>query len=96
MFAATAPRSTRCTAPSTSWALRSTPAEGDATRWRWDVAAYYAQVRDEILSVDDPAAPGNSLTTNIDRTTHAGLEALLGASFAVAAASDIGSSRSSA
>lgn len=49
--------------------------------WRWDVAAYYAQIRDEILSVDDPAAPGNSLTANIDKTTHAGIEALVGASF---------------
>jgi iron complex outermembrane receptor protein len=34
--------------------------------------------------VDDPAAPGNSLTTNIDRTIHAGIEALVGASFALA------------
>ena len=49
--------------------------------WHWDVAAYYARIHDEILSVDDPAAPGNSLTTNIDETTHAGIEALLGASF---------------
>ncbi len=64
--------------------VRSTPGEGAGTRWRWDVAAYYAQIRDEILSVDDPAAPGNSLTTNIDRTTHAGIEALVGASFALA------------
>ena len=64
--------------------LRSTPLEDDAHSWRWEIAAYYAQVRDEILSVDDPAAPGNSLTTNIDRTTHAGLEALVGASFAIA------------
>lgn len=53
------------------------------TRWHWDVAAYYARIRHEILSVDDPAAPGNSLSTNIDRTTHAGVEALLGASFEV-------------
>lgn len=47
------------------------------------VSAYYAQVRDEILSVEDPAAPGNSLSTNVDRTTHAGIEALAGASFVV-------------
>ena len=64
--------------------LRSTPLEADAHSWRWEVAAYYAPVRDEILSVDDPAAPGNSLTTNINRTTHAGLEALVGSSFAIA------------
>ncbi|HXR51311.1 MAG TPA: TonB-dependent receptor, partial [Steroidobacteraceae bacterium] len=50
-------------------------------RWNWDVSAYYADLRNEILSVDDPAAPGNSLVTNIDRTTHAGIEALLSASF---------------
>lgn len=49
------------------------------TRMTWDVSAYYARLRDEILSLDDPAAPGNSLTTNIDKTTHAGIEALLGA-----------------
>jgi iron complex outermembrane receptor protein len=55
--------------------------EGSA-RWHWDVSAYYARLDDEILSVDDPAAPGNSLTANIDQTIHAGLEALVGASFA--------------
>ena len=62
--------------------LRGSSESGDDTRWRWDVSVYYARLRDEILSVEDPAAPGNSLTTNIDRTTHAGVEALLGASFA--------------
>lgn len=55
--------------------------------WRWDIAAYYARLRDEIMSVDDPAAPGNSLTTNIDETTHAGIEALIGASFALGSSS---------
>jgi iron complex outermembrane receptor protein len=49
------------------------------TRMHWDIAAYYARLSDEILSMDDPDAPGNSLTTNIDRTTHAGIEALVGA-----------------
>ncbi|MDF3030544.1 MAG: putative outer rane receptor for iron transport [Moraxellaceae bacterium] len=61
---------------------RSTQAVGDH-RWRWDVALYYAQLRDEILSIDDPAAPGTSLSTNVDDTIHAGLEAQVGASFAV-------------
>lgn len=51
-----------------------------ATRWNWDVAAYHAAIRDEILSVDDPSAPGTSLATNIDRTTHAGIEAVVSAS----------------
>ncbi|MEO8366103.1 MAG: TonB-dependent receptor [Pseudoxanthomonas sp.] len=59
----------------------ATAASVDATRWHWDVSLYYAQIRDEILSVDDPLAPGTSLSTNVDRTTHAGVEALLGASF---------------
>ncbi len=57
--------------------------------WNWEATVYYAQIRDEILSVDDPAAPGNSLTTNVDKTTHAGIEALLGASFALDNSSSI-------
>lgn len=52
--------------------------------WHWELALYYAQIDDEILSVDDPNAPGTSLATNIDNTIHAGIEALFGASFAVA------------
>jgi iron complex outermembrane receptor protein len=52
-------------------------------RWHWDVAVYYADVRDEILSRDDPGAPGTSLSTNVDRTLHAGIEALLDASLAL-------------
>jgi iron complex outermembrane receptor protein len=51
--------------------------------WRWDLAVYYATLRDEVLSVDDPAAPGTSLSANIDDTIHAGVEALLSASFAL-------------
>ena len=43
----------------------------------WDVAIYHAAIDDEILSIDDPMAPGTSLTTNIDSTTHAGIEALI-------------------
>jgi iron complex outermembrane receptor protein len=61
------------------WRSRSTSSSG--TRWTWDIAAYYARISDEILSMDDPNAPGNSLTTNVDKTTHAGVEALLAASF---------------
>jgi iron complex outermembrane receptor protein len=63
--------------------IRGGSDSGARNRWHWDVAAYYARISDEILSVDDPAAPGNSLTTNIDSTTHAGVEGLLGASFAL-------------
>lgn len=58
---------------------------GTNARWHWDTSVYYARVRDEILSIDDPAAPGNSLSTNIGRTTHAGVEALLGASVDIGA-----------
>jgi iron complex outermembrane receptor protein len=47
--------------------------------WRWDVAMYWAQLQDEILSRDAPQAPGTSLSVNVDRTVHAGIEALLGA-----------------
>lgn len=52
-----------------------------APRWRWNLSAYYEQIRNEILSVDDPNAPGLSLTSNIARTTHAGVEALVTSSF---------------
>lgn len=51
--------------------------------WRWDVSLYYALIQDEILSQDDPSAPGTSLTSNVDDTVHAGIEALIDASFAV-------------
>jgi iron complex outermembrane receptor protein len=63
--------------------LRASSEFGLGSTWRWDISAYYAQIRDAILSVDDPEAPGNSLTTNIDRTIHAGVEALLGASLSL-------------
>src|SRR5690606_22445927 len=49
----------------------------------WDVSVYYAEVRDEILSIEDPNAPGTSLATNIDRTVHAGIEAMVGGAFAL-------------
>jgi iron complex outermembrane receptor protein len=54
--------------------------EAGRNRWHWDVAVYYARLRGEILSRDDPNAPGTSLSTNVDDTVHAGVEALLGAS----------------
>src|SRR5690606_22443562 len=57
----------------------------DRGQFSWDVSAYYTALRDEILSIDDPAAPGTSLSANIDRTTHAGVEALLAASLPVGA-----------
>lgn len=54
-----------------------------STALNWEVSGYYTALRDEILSVDDPLAPGTSLSANIDKTTHAGIEALVGASFAM-------------
>jgi iron complex outermembrane receptor protein len=62
--------------------LRGRAPRGDAGL-NWDVSVYYTKLRDEILSRDDPSAPGTSLSANIDKTTHAGIEALLGASFAL-------------
>jgi len=52
---------------------------GAGRPWTWDVAIYYAEIDDEILSVEDPNAPGTSLSTNVDRTIHAGVEAMVGA-----------------
>jgi iron complex outermembrane receptor protein len=47
--------------------------------WAWELSLYQAWIRDEILSIDDPAAPGTSLATNVDKTVHAGIEALVSA-----------------
>lgn len=52
-------------------------------RVHWDAAVYYGRIKGEILSREDPLAPGTSLSTNVARTIHAGVEALLGASLAV-------------
>lgn len=56
-------------------------------RVHWDTSVYYGRLNGEILSRDDPAAPGTSLSTNVGRTIHAGVEALLGASFALGGSS---------
>jgi iron complex outermembrane receptor protein len=56
---------------------------GDGSRWYWDVALYYARINNEILSIEDPLAPGTSLSANVDNTIHAGIESLLGANFAL-------------
>jgi iron complex outermembrane receptor protein len=65
---------------------RSTASPSQGIRWTWDIAAYYARISNEILSLDDPNAPGNSLVTNIDKTTHTGVEAFVGGSVAVSGA----------
>jgi len=56
---------------------------GANSGWHWDVALYYGWIKDEILSVDDPFAPGTSLATNVDETVHAGVEAVFGYSYAL-------------
>lgn len=55
----------------------------DGNRVHWDTSVHYGRLNGEILSRDDPAAPGTSLSTNVGRTIHAGVEALLGGSFAL-------------
>ena len=55
----------------------------DRHRVHWDTALYYGRLNGEILSRDDPNAPGTSLSTNVGKTLHAGVEALIGASFAL-------------
>lgn len=54
-------------------------------QWDWDVSAYYAKLDNEILSVENPAAPGTFQTSNADDTIHAGIEALLSADIALTA-----------
>lgn len=56
---------------------------GTSNYWRWEFSVYYARLQDEILSVDDPNAPGTSLSTNMDNTIHAGIESLISASFSL-------------
>jgi hypothetical protein len=45
--------------------------------------AHFEHPDGEILSLDDPLAPGTSLSANIDATVHAGIEAVLGAELAL-------------
>lgn len=58
---------------------RGSQALGGSGRWYWDAAVFYAWIENEILSVEDPQAPGTSLATNVDDTVHAGIEAQVGA-----------------
>ena len=46
----------------------NTTGAADAIRWQWDTSLYYARIHDEILSIDNPTAPGTSLSTNVDST----------------------------
>jgi iron complex outermembrane receptor protein len=56
--------------------FRGGPGTGETGSVDWDVSFYRAEIDDEILSVDDPLAPGTSLATNVERTIHAGIEAV--------------------
>jgi iron complex outermembrane receptor protein len=67
----------------TEFGLRLDTGGEDGTRWNWEASACYAVTQDEILSIDDPAAPGNTLRTNMDDTIHAGIEAFGGASISI-------------
>tara|TARA_R110002049_G_scaffold2743_4_gene21125 strand:- start:68284 stop:70413 length:2130 start_codon:yes stop_codon:yes gene_type:complete len=56
---------------------------GHSNWWQWELSLYYAWIQDEILSVEDPLMPGDSLSTNVDDTTHSGIEALIRAEWAI-------------
>jgi iron complex outermembrane receptor protein len=56
--------------------FRGAPGSGAPGSFDWDVSFYRAGIDDEILSIDDPLAPGTSLSTNADRTIHSGIEAI--------------------
>ncbi len=66
---------------------RGTRDIGAASRLSWDLSLYHAWIDGEILSVDDPEAPGTSLSTNVEDTVHAGLEAVARATLALDGAS---------
>ncbi|CAM5780252.1 TonB-dependent receptor [Castellaniella caeni] len=55
-----------------------------AATGRWSLSLYHADIRNEILSVDNPAKPGSMLATNYGKTVHEGIEALGSASFPLA------------
>lgn len=55
----------------------------DNSQWGWDISAYYAELDNEILSVENPAQLGQFITSNADDTIHTGIEALLSADIAL-------------
>jgi len=56
---------------------RGTRSFGQENSWSWDLSVFYSELEDEILSEEDPAALGTFITTNVDKTIHAGVEALI-------------------
>lgn len=58
---------------------------GGGSSWHWDVSVYYSWLDNEILTVENPSAPGTFATSNADDTIHAGIEALVSAHVALGA-----------
>ncbi|OUR65049.1 TonB-dependent receptor [Methylophaga sp. 42_25_T18] len=56
---------------------------GKTNSWSWDLTLYYAKLKDEILSIDDASNSSTGFATNIDNTTHAGIEAVVSSEFAL-------------
>ena len=67
----------------------STEARTGAPRYHWDVSLYYATLKNEILSVEDPGKPGTFLAGHSGHTRHAGIEALVRADFPLGASRHI-------
>jgi len=62
---------------------RGTKPFGQDNSWSWDVSLFYAELEDEILSEENPAALGTFITSNVDKTIHAGVEALIHSTIAL-------------
>ncbi|MGZ8159149.1 MAG: TonB-dependent receptor family protein [Methylobacter sp.] len=54
---------------------------GNLNTVNWDLSLYYSWLNNEILSVTPPG--GSAIASNFDNTTHAGVEGLIGGSFAL-------------
>ncbi|MGZ5008308.1 MAG: TonB-dependent receptor family protein [Methylobacter sp.] len=54
---------------------------GSLNTMMWDLALYYSWLNNEILSVTPPG--GSAIAANFDNTIHAGVEGLIGGSFAL-------------
>ena len=54
---------------------------GDLNNVNWDLALYYSWLNNEILSVTPPS--GSPIAANFNSTIHAGVEGLIGGSFAL-------------
>ena len=54
---------------------------GSWKNWQWDIAAYYAKVKDELLAQEVIPGSGVTATTNADDTLHYGVELGLNGTF---------------